>query len=65
MVDWEKLTSEEQKVVMDLLVTQIYIQETADIDYTCYFYKINELQFWERFLNFDLFDNIIKEHGGE
>jgi hypothetical protein len=50
MVYFDKLSVTEKRAVQDLIKQQSYLERTADIEYQCYFEKINQSEFWAKYL---------------
>jgi len=61
-VRWEDMTETERNALQAILGQQRLLQELADVEYTCYYLKIDVAEFYKRFLNLDNWDYIIKKY---
>lgn len=47
---YEQMTPEEKTKLQSELILQSYLERVAEIDYQCYFLKINRSQFYDIYL---------------
>ena len=50
MIELDKLEEPEKKAIREMITKQIHIEEVADVEYMCYWLKIDSVDFWGRFL---------------
>ena len=48
---YEEMSPDEKKEFNEKIGKQIFITEVADVEYQCYFKKIDVLEFWKKELN--------------